>query len=242
MKVSASAPSFACQPLRLGQLVLRAPRQRQPRSRAAERQRDCPPDATAGAGNDCDFALQKSVRHRHCARDVSHWPQHLAEQHPALAVEARELQLLERIEVGRTGVDLDPGQQHRQLEILEAGGLPHHVLARQLVAALLEHLHQGLRGTVAIHVEDIGEVALADSTSSSSRPSPEPLVLLTTADRSGSLRYEAVISPIGLFQPGRLQHRADRLRDVVHERAAAFQPMSIASCGSPAPRTSAWRR
>jgi hypothetical protein len=32
-------------------------------------------------------------------------------------------------------------QRHRDLEVLEAGRLLHHVLAREVVAALLEHLH-----------------------------------------------------------------------------------------------------
>ena len=64
----------------------------------------------------------------------------LAEQGPPLAVEPGELLLLDRGEVGRARVDLDAGQQQRQLEVLEVRRLLHDVLAREVVAALLEHL------------------------------------------------------------------------------------------------------
>ena len=43
--------------------------------------------------------------------------QHVAEQLPRLAVEARQLDRLDRIEVGRAGVDLDAGQQDRHHEV-----------------------------------------------------------------------------------------------------------------------------
>src|SRR5262245_38855282 len=65
---------------------------------------------------------------------------HLAEQHPALAVELGELFLLDRREVGRARVDLDARQQEWQLEVLDVRGLLHDVLARQVVAALLDHV------------------------------------------------------------------------------------------------------
>src|SRR5215469_4782262 len=58
----------------------------------------------------------------------------------ALAVEAPHLGLPDRCEICRAGVDRNAGQQHRQFEIVQAGRLPHHVLAGQLVAALLEDL------------------------------------------------------------------------------------------------------
>src|SRR5262245_38444035 len=48
---------------------------------------------------------------------------HRTEQHPSLAVEASHLHLLDRIEIGRAGVDLDPRQQHWQFEIVQAGDL-----------------------------------------------------------------------------------------------------------------------
>ena len=62
--------------------------------------------------------------------------------HPALAVEPHQLQLLDRIIVGRTGIDLDFPEQHWKLEV--AGSrLAHDILAREIAARLFEHLHQG---------------------------------------------------------------------------------------------------
>ena len=60
------------------------------------------------------------------------------------------------------GVDLDAGQQHVAGEILQARGLLHHVLAREVVAALLQHLHHGLRRRIAIDVVDVGLVAVRE--------------------------------------------------------------------------------
>src|SRR3984957_20140156 len=82
-----------------------------------------------------------------------------AEQVPLLALEPHHLQLLDRGEVGRPGVDLDARQQRVGLEILQARRLLHDVLAREIVAALLQHLHQRLRDAVAVHhraVEPVG--------------------------------------------------------------------------------------
>src|SRR5690348_7172664 len=73
----------------------------------------------------------------------------LAVRHPTRAVEPRELLGLEREEVVGPGVHLDPGARERQLQVLQVRRLLHHVLAREVVAALLEHLHQRLRGAVA---------------------------------------------------------------------------------------------
>src|SRR6185437_9756831 len=55
----------------------------------------------------------------------------LADQDPGLAVELLELHLLDREEIGWAGVDGDPRQQHRRLDVLEVRRLLHHVLARQ---------------------------------------------------------------------------------------------------------------
>src|ERR1044072_3932162 len=51
--------------------------------------------------------------------------EHVAEQLPGLAVEAGELDGLDRIEVSRAGVDLDAGQQDRHPQVLHAGRLLH---------------------------------------------------------------------------------------------------------------------
>src|ERR1700760_4945675 len=68
---------------------------------------------------------------------------------PFLALETHHLQLLDRRVIGRRSVDLDAGEQRVRLEILQARGLLHDVVARQVVAAHLQHLHQRLRNAVA---------------------------------------------------------------------------------------------
>src|ERR1019366_3977446 len=73
----------------------------------------------------------------------------IAEQLPPLALEALQLKLADRGEDGRRGVDLDAGQQDFGAEILEACGLLHDVFAGEVVAALLQHLNQGLRDAIA---------------------------------------------------------------------------------------------
>src|SRR5262249_6794735 len=66
--------------------------------------------------------------------------QDVAEQLPVLALEARQLRRLDRIVVGRAGVDRDARQQQRRLELLVVGRLFHDVLTGQVVAALLKRL------------------------------------------------------------------------------------------------------
>src|SRR5690349_16470938 len=73
---------------------------------------------------------------------------HLAEELKLLAVEALELHRLDRCVVARAGADGDAGQQRLHAEALQARGLLHDVLARQGVAALLEHLLEGGRHRV----------------------------------------------------------------------------------------------
>src|SRR4029077_19123523 len=65
--------------------------------------------------------------------------QQVAEQIPALAVKSRHLHLLDRREIGRAGVGDDARKQHRHRDAMQIRDLFHDVLARQLVAALLEH-------------------------------------------------------------------------------------------------------
>src|SRR2546423_3199769 len=80
--------------------------------------------------------------------------QHVAEQHPLLAVEALELHRLDRREVVAAGGDADPGQQGVDAKALHVGRLLHDVLARQVVAALLEDLGDGRAHRVAVDVEN----------------------------------------------------------------------------------------
>src|SRR3954464_12085954 len=84
------------------------------------------------------------------------------EQLPALAGELLHLHLFDWVEVLVAGVDRDAGQQHRVRYILEARGLLHHVLAREIVAGPLEHFMQRLRHRVAIHREAGGLVAVRE--------------------------------------------------------------------------------
>src|SRR4051794_20521217 len=58
----------------------------------------------------------------HCA-SVAHFARNdLAEKNPGIALKLLQLLLLDRIEVGRRRVDLDPRQQQAEFEVLEAGG------------------------------------------------------------------------------------------------------------------------
>src|SRR6516225_5878574 len=90
---------------------------------------------TEGPRHDCPLYPGSTDR---AEQDRTEW-------NVALAVEAPHLSLPDRREIGRAGIDRDAGQQHWQFEILQAGRLLHHVLAGQLIAALLQHLN-GCRG------------------------------------------------------------------------------------------------
>src|SRR2546430_7222557 len=73
----------------------------------------------------------------------------VAEQFPPLALEPLQLQLADRGEVGRRGIDGDAGQQDFGAEVLEVGRLLHDVCTGEVVVALLEHLDHCLRDAVA---------------------------------------------------------------------------------------------
>src|SRR3984957_12107161 len=75
----------------------------------------------------------------------------LAEQIPFLALEFLQLELGDRGEVGGAGVNLDARQQAAELQIPHTGRLLHDVLAREIVAAVLQHVHEALRDGVAVH-------------------------------------------------------------------------------------------
>src|SRR5260370_25774801 len=65
---------------------------------------------------------------------------HVAEQLPGLALEARQLDGLDRIEVGRAGRDGDARQEARQVKLVMACRLLHQGLARPHVPALPQPL------------------------------------------------------------------------------------------------------
>src|SRR5882762_8122754 len=64
-----------------------------------------------------------------------------AEQLPILAGESHHLHLLDRIEIRRRGLDTDSRDISVDLEI-EIGNHLHDILAREVVAAPLQHLDQ----------------------------------------------------------------------------------------------------
>src|ERR1700716_2832041 len=76
-----------------------------------------------------------------------------AEQFPPLAIELHHLQLLVDAVIGRRGAAGDTGQEYIALNVLQAGGLLHDVLAGEVVAAACEYFDQQLRGHVAIGIE-----------------------------------------------------------------------------------------
>src|SRR6266702_8012212 len=84
----------------------------------------------------------------------------VAETIPAVAIETHELQLRKRRKVGGAGIDLDARQQAEGCEVLDAGRLLHHVGARQIVAAGLQHVHETLGYDVAVHHVDVGAIGL----------------------------------------------------------------------------------
>src|ERR1700749_676640 len=66
-----------------------------------------------------------------------------AEPLPGLALETLHLQLLDRREIARAGLDLGAGQIDADLEV-QVRDLLHHVFTRQIVAALPQHLFESL--------------------------------------------------------------------------------------------------
>jgi len=85
---------------------------------------------------------------------------HRTEQFTVFTVESRHLHLLDWEIVGWACVDLDARQQQAKFEILEVGGLSHHVLAGEFVAALLEHLNDSLRCQLAIDTKGARLISL----------------------------------------------------------------------------------
>jgi hypothetical protein len=65
----------------------------------------------------------------------------VAEPLPGLALEPHHLHLRNWSEVSGRRVDLDARQETTEFEIPEAGGLLHHVLAREIIATGLQYTH-----------------------------------------------------------------------------------------------------
>src|ERR1700681_2137592 len=73
-----------------------------------------------------------------------------SEQLPTLVLEPHHLQLLQRREVGRAGLDPGARQVDADLEI-EIGRLLHDVLAGEVVLALPQHLLEALGDAIGKH-------------------------------------------------------------------------------------------
>ena len=142
--------------------------------------------------------------------------EHRAERLPALAGKPHHLHLLDRREVARAGVDDDAREQHAEPQALEVRRLPHHVLARELVAALREHLDEGLRHAVAIDAEPVVLVALRKI----AIHEVEPLLVRRIVLPQRIARLLHVVGgedALRILEAGRLDHRADRVRHAVDE-------------------------
>src|SRR4249920_2953435 len=70
------------------------------------------------------------------AQSVADNPAH---RHPVLVIEPHDLELIDRRSTSRAGVHLHPGQQQGEVQVFDAQCLPHEVLAREIVAALLDN-------------------------------------------------------------------------------------------------------
>src|SRR6185437_2909391 len=82
----------------------------------------------------------------------------VAKQMPGLTLQLFQLELLDRGKIGGAGRDRDARQQAVKLQALDACRLLHDVGTRQIVSALLQHIHHVLRDGIAIEHEDIGSV------------------------------------------------------------------------------------
>jgi len=65
------------------------------------------------------------------------------------AIETHHLHLRDWRKSGRADVDCDSWQQQSELQILEVGRLPHNILTREIVSALLQDLNERLGGQIA---------------------------------------------------------------------------------------------
>src|SRR5258706_8336156 len=85
---------------------------------------------------------------------------HVTEELPLLAVEALQLHRFERRVIVRAGVYQDARQQRLEAQVLHVGSLAHDVLAREVVAALLQHLRERRANGVAVDVEVVGAIGV----------------------------------------------------------------------------------
>src|SRR5919204_4887744 len=139
---------------------------------------------------------------------------HLAEELELLAIEALELHRFDRREVARTGADGDAREQRLDAEALQTRRLLHDVLARERVAALLEHLLERGRHRVAVDVERVARVAVRVVLGHELAPRLHCRVI-RPALVGRVLDVGAGDDAHRLLEPRGLEHRAHRVRHVV---------------------------
>ncbi len=184
-------------------------------ARAVPQATPLPNPPPARGGGSAPPESQQWGSHRATFLATSRPVDHVTKPHPAFAVELDQLLLGDRIILIRRGVELDPGQQQRQLQAFQARRLLEDVRARELVAALLENLDRRLRDRDADLVLRIVEIALGIVLLHEVAVPLDPVV-------AGELRVGRVLQ-IGrgddadrLVETGRRQHRRDR-RGIVHQ-------------------------
>src|SRR6202158_546430 len=152
----------------------------------------------------------------------------IAEQLPAFAIELHQLHLLDRKEIVRAGVDLDPRQQHIDGKILQVCGLLHHILARKIVTALFQNLDHGLRRRIAVDVVVVGLVAVREILVHEGCPGLDPGIVLPR--RIGRiLQIGGRNDALGIVEAGWLENGCDRCRHVaekIHRLPAEFADLS----------------
>src|SRR5439155_8715133 len=98
--------------------------------------------------------------HKRSAADIG--ADDVAEPLPGFALEPHQLKLGKRGKVGGAGIDLDPGQQATELKPSYVGRLPHDVLAREIVATLLQYVDQRLGNCVAVNNRSIRAICFRE--------------------------------------------------------------------------------
>ena len=102
-------------------------------------------------------------------------------------------------------------QPEIEFDVLQRGRLLHHVVARQIVAALLERVDQELGGRVAVGIEQRALVAVRVILRHEVEIALHPGVVLP-GRIGGILAVVDADDALGGFKPRRLHHRADRGR------------------------------
>ena len=118
--------------------------------------------------------------------------------------------------VGDAGADLDPWQQHRNIDVVQAFRLLHDVGAREVAFALLQHLHHGHADAIGEHRGCVRGIAAGHVFGHERAPRLHRCVI-RPARVGRILQIGRGHHADRFFRPRRLHHRADRDRHVGHE-------------------------